>query len=355
MVPYPPTISYFKGPNPVKGVISALHNCLRLGRIGMAPLTISIPILAAYTAVDTLPFAYILLLGVLGLCAHLFGFGLNDIIDYPLDRHVAYRQHSPLVSGQITLLQACSFVLIQPLLVLLIYLVLLRGSLVGLLLLAVSLALSVSYNLWSKRGRLPRLFAEITLAAAVGTLSLAAVLVFVETPPLPSLLFAGTLALILLLVNSVCSGLKDLKSDAELGARSFVLSTGTRVVGTDQVLISPVLWGYTIILQVLVAASLLILSHVGQLVWYQTLLITTLLFWGGLHLGYLLRARSFHSLRRRGPLLNGYYNFFALVIFVMPQLPPLLQLGYGLVLCALLAAPWRMAYRTWKKRRFGLV
>lgn len=339
----------------MKGVISALHNYLRLGRIGMAPLTISIPILAAYTAVDTLPVAEILLLGVLGLCAHLFGFGLNDIIDYPLDRHVAYRQRSPLVSGRITILQAWSFVLIQPLFVLLIYLLLLQGSIAGLLLLAISLALSVSYNLWSKRGRLPRLFAEIALAAAVGTLSLAAALVFVETLSLPSLLFAGTLALILLLVNSICSGLKDLKSDAELGARSFVLSTGTRVVGTDRVLISPVLWGYTIILQVLVAASLLILAHVAQVAWYKALLITTLLFWGGLHLGYLLSARSFHNLRRRGPLLNGYYNFFALVVCVMPHLPPVLQLVYGLVLCALLAAPWRMAYRTWKKRRFSLV
>lgn len=337
----------------MKSATNALRNYLQLGRIGMAPLTISVPILAAYSTVDFLPTADVFLLGVLGLCAHLFGFGLNDIIDYPLDRHVAYRQRSPLVSDQITLLQAWSFVLIQPVFALLVYRLGLQGGLAGLFMLTTSLVLGVIYNVWSKRGRLPRLLAEVALAVAVGTLSLTAVMAVTQSVNLTSLLFASTLALILLLVNSVSSGLKDLKSDAELGARSFVLSIGTRVDSAGRVLISPTLWGYTTILQALITVFFLVLARATQLVWFQTLLISTLLFLSTLHLGYLLRAQSFHGLRRRGPLLNGYYNFFALVIVVIPQLPLVLKLVYGLVLCALLTAPWRLAYRTWKKRRLG--
>lgn len=335
------------------GEKSAPFPYLRLGRIGMAPLTISVPVLAAYATADALPAAYVVLLGAIGLCAHLFGFGLNDILDYPLDRHVAYRQHSPLVSGQITLAQAWIFVLLQPVLAVLIYL-LLPGGPAGLFFLMTSLALSVIYNRWSKRGRLPRFCAEAALAAAVGTLSLTAALALGQALTPPLLLFAATMSLILLLVNSVASGLKDLRSDAELGARSFVLSSGTRVDRAGRVTISPALWAYATSLQVLIAVSFLCLVHVCQPAWLQIVLITTLLVLSSSHLVYLLRAHTVPGLRRRGPLLNGYYNLFALVIVFMPRLPLALQLVYGLVLCALFAAPWRAAYRTWRKRRLRL-
>ena len=92
-----------------------------LGRLGMSPLTISVPIFAGYCSSANLSFGRILLLGLLGLCAHFFGFGLNDIIDNPIDRTVAHRHQHPLITGEIRRRDAWLFVLAQPIIAIGIY------------------------------------------------------------------------------------------------------------------------------------------------------------------------------------------------------------------------------------------
>lgn len=55
---------------------------------------------------QTIPFIDLIALAGIGICAHFFGFVLNDLMDYSLDKESPYRQNSPLVSGEVTQLQA---------------------------------------------------------------------------------------------------------------------------------------------------------------------------------------------------------------------------------------------------------
>jgi len=322
----------------------------RFGRVGMAPLTISVPIMGALTLGEPLPCVGLLGLGGLGLCAHLFGFGLNDIIDYPLDRTISKRQGHPLVTGKLTRLQAWAFTLLQVPLALGIYRFLLQGSNVGLGILCLSILLSAVYNLWSKWGSIPRLLPELALAVSIGLLSLSATLLSNGATSPRSLIFAFSLTLLLLLVNSGPSGLKDLKTDAAFGAKSFVLSTGSRMLDEDRMLVSRVLWLYSTVLQLMLLICMLVLIILFRPPWLIAALVCILGIYAALHLRMLLAIRSFTALRRSMPLLNGYYNYGALSLLVVRWMPIGLQLFYSLLILALLLIPWRLSFRIWRNR-----
>ncbi|MBZ0310023.1 MAG: UbiA family prenyltransferase, partial [Anaerolineae bacterium] len=92
-------------------MVKKLLAFLRLGRVGMSPLTMSVPVLGAFSAGETSPHLWLLML--IGLSAHFFGFGLNDLIDHPIDRKTPYRQRHPLTTGRLQYGEAWAFVLLQ--------------------------------------------------------------------------------------------------------------------------------------------------------------------------------------------------------------------------------------------------
>src|SRR5690606_1323219 len=104
------------------------------------------------------------------------------------------------------------------------YIFMLADSRAGLGFLWLSIGLSLVYNLGSKWGPMPRFVVELALALSVGALCLAGGLSVAATFSQAGLVFTGTLTLVLLLLNSVPSGLKDLKTDYEFQARSFVIA-----------------------------------------------------------------------------------------------------------------------------------
>jgi len=315
----------------------------RLGRIGMAPLTISVPLLGAFTVGEPLALHELLGLGGIGLCAHVFGFALNDIIDQPLDRIVPDRQQHPLVTGQMSRLEAWVFVLIQAPLALSIYKAL-GGANPGLAVLSLSIGLSVIYNLWSKRGRLPRLLPEVALALSIGLLCLAGAMLKIAHPPAPSLLYAITLTLVLLLLNSVASGLKDLKTDAAFGATSFALSAGCRILDEDEIDIAKRLWLYSAGLQSAILVCLLVLLKLFDSGWPASVLVCGLGLYAALHLRMILTLRSFAAVRRSMPLLNGYYNYAALALVVAAEMPIGLRALCGVLVLSLFIIPWRLSW-----------
>ena len=302
----------------------------------MAPLTVSVPILGALTLGEPLTLTVLLGLGGLGLCAHLFGFALNDIIDHPLDRTIPGRQRHPLVAGRLSRLEAWVFACLQLPLALAIYSVLLRGSALGLALVFLAAVLSVVYNLWSKWGTIPRIAPELALAASIGLLTLSGALLSDLPIPPTSLLFAFSVALLLLLLNSGPSGLKDLKTDAAFGAKSFVLSTGSRMLDEDRMLVSRALWSYVIALQIGLLVCMVVLIMLFRPHWWISALICALWVYSGLHVRMLLAIRSFTVLRRSMPLLNGFYNYAALSLFVIMWMPIWLQVLYGVLIFGLL-------------------
>jgi len=283
----------------------------------------------------------------LALCAHLFGFALNDLIDHPLDRTLPGLRSHPLVTGRLSRREAWAFTLIQPPLALGIYL-LMRGAPAGFVALCLSIAFSVVYNLWSKRGAIPRFLPELALASSIGLLCLSGA--WLTTPQISpgSIIFALTLTLVLLLLNSVSSGLKDIKTDAAFGARSFVLSTGSRMLDGDRMLISRQLWRYSAVLQTAILICFIALLVLFRPGWPSSVLIGVLGVYAGLHLRMLLTLPSFAAVRRSMPLLDGYYNYAALALFVVGQMPIALQVLYGLLILSLLLIPWRLSWRVWR-------
>jgi 4-hydroxybenzoate polyprenyltransferase len=327
---------------------------IRLGRIGLSPLTISVPILGSATRLEEIAPGEAILLGAMGLCAHFFGFILNDVVDYPIDRTVPNRQRSPLISGQVTHREAMVFAFCQPLLALVLYLLALNGTSMGLGFLALSVALSLAYNLWSKQGKLPRFLAELSLALSVGVLCLSGALVKTAEIAPTSLIFSISLALVLLLLNSVSSGLKDIKTDLEYGARSFVISAGSYMVDEDRIFISPATKRYSLVLQVLLLLCLLLLVIAFPLPWYVVLGVFVLFTYGGAHLSIILACRSFRSLRRSGPLINGYCNYFALCLVALAWLPVFLKALYLLMISLALVGPWYVGFRSRSRRQRAL-
>jgi 4-hydroxybenzoate polyprenyltransferase len=275
---------------------------------------------------------------------------LNDIIDAPLDRHVPTRQRSPLATGQLPLGLAWSFALLQIPLALLLYHLLSGGNRVGWPILGLSIGLSIIYNLGSKWGPFPRLLAELALAFSIGLLCLAGTLTQTTQLSPTSGLFALALALVLLLLNSIPSGLKDLKTDAAFGARSFVMALGSRMQDADRMVIPRPVWLYSLALQLVIIACFTGLIYLLELSWWLNLLIAWLLLYGSLHLRLVLATHTFSQLRHTRPLLNGYYNYLALALLVTEWMPLYLQLLCGLLVMALLLVPLQLSLRLWRQR-----
>jgi 4-hydroxybenzoate polyprenyltransferase len=334
-----------------------------LGRVNMSPLTISVPILGAVASGNSPDVSTLAGLGLVGLYAHCFGFALNDLLDLTVDRQHPARQHHPLVSGALKIQAAWLFTLAQIPLALAIYLLWLKGNSAGLGMLCASIGLSAVYNVFGKKpvfvraGRRPApmsivrpLLAEISLAGSVGLLcAVGALSVALSVTPL-SLGFALILALILLLVNSVPSGLKDLKPDAAAGARNLALSTGTYVSADDRLMLTTMLRRYTLLLVVLISAGIITLTALYQPPLLAALLILMMTVYAALHLRMLLNLKTFTALRRSQPLLSGYYHYAALALVIFGKMPPLLQLLYALLALLLLAFPWLVAWKVWRGR-----
>ena len=318
-----------------------------LSRISLAPLTISVPVLGALSAGVPTSRLELLGLALVGLCAHCFGFALNDLLDLPFDRQADARQADALVTGRIGQVQAWAFTLLQVPVAFGVY-ALISGSAPGMAVLGLSVALSVGYNRWSKSGRLPRLLPELALALSTALLCLAGAWLAPGLPRFTSLLFAGALGLVLLLLNSVASGLKDLKSDQAGGARSFVIAAGCRMVGEDRMQLSRLLRGYSAAIQAGIWLCSLGLAALTRPGWPVSALVIGLSLFGALHLRMLLSLDSFSALRRAKPLLSGFYNYTALALLLSPGMPLWMVLGYGLFAAWLLSIPLRLSWRVWQ-------
>ncbi|MEI6332615.1 MAG: UbiA family prenyltransferase [Pseudanabaena sp. ELA645] len=328
------------------------YNLLLVSRALMSPLTISAPIMGWLTVSKYLSVYEFLSLGIVGFCFHLFGFALNDILDLNIDKNAPSRKKSPLVIGKVKLWEVWSFTLIQIPVMLAVYYFLIQGSTIGLIVLCSSIILGAIYDIWSKQGNLPKFLAELALASSIGMLSLVGALSKTEQISLKSIIFALSLTLLLLLLNSVPSGLKDLKTDFESGAKSFVISAGCRMRDSDQIFIPKKVWIYSTILQVLIIVSLVLMMQLFVISWQTNVLVVLLTIYAILHLRMILSLKSFTVLRRSDPLLNGFYNYYATSLFVLDLMPFYLKIFYILHISILLVKPWYQGIQVWRNGYF---
>ncbi len=331
-------------------MMNTLKKLILLSRIGMLPLSLSVPIIGALSLRQSLSVIDLLALGGIGICAHFFGFVLNDLMDYQLDKESPYRQKSPLVSGAVKPIQASLFVVVQVPLAIILYVWVLQGNRAGLALLGLSVSLSVIYNLFSKWRWLPRILAELALATSVTLLGLSGALVYQQMLPTDTVIYCGVLGLVLLLVNSVPSGLKDIQYDSQFGARSFVLTTGTTVSADGNLTVSPLLKCYMVVLQVMItiaAIGLAIVYGIGLLAWMMLIVLQV---FAGLHTLRLMNLRHVGEFKDVFLFLGGFYNYLALVIHIWAYLPFVLQVILTMIMVRLLAIPFLRAWGVYRGR-----
>lgn len=293
----------------------------------MSPLTVSVPILGAF-AVRTIEISSwdVIYLALIGFCCHIFGFVLNDIIDLPIDINAPYRKKSALVSGKVKRQEAWIIVFIQIPIIYYLYIISLGGLIIGVILLTLSILSSIIYNLYSKKGFIPKFLAETSLALSISLLCLAASVVFTETIDKGPLIISVVLFFVLLSVNSVSSGLKDLKSDFESGGNSFVISMGARVFDKKVVYIPQKLVFYANIIQLIIVFSLIHGLNYYNHCLYIKIMALVFCSYAFMHLNSMLRKKTFVGLVKSKVLLNGYYNYAALLLIFYDLLPILLRL-----------------------------
>jgi 4-hydroxybenzoate polyprenyltransferase len=332
-----------------------IANLLHLGRVGMLPLTTSVPILGALTLCRRLAFGDIMSLGTIGTCAHLFGFVLNDIIDHPIDRSTPYHNKHPLVTGHISFREAWVFSLVQVPVAFGIYWVFLNRSFLASLCMLSSIVLSIVYNAWSKRGHLPHFFPELALSLSVGSLGLFGSATQAGNLPPKSIAFASTLTLILLLLNSIPSGLKDLRTDQDFGAKSFCIAAGCKIIDNDYMLIPLRIWIYASVVQGLIILCFVVLMKLFDLSLFAIVLVGVLVVCSTLHLRMVLASSSFLALRKSFPILNGFYNYLALCAIVIVWMPISIQIIYGFLMARVLFIPLHLSYRMWRNHYYLLI
>ena len=330
-------------------MMTVLLKLITLGRIGMLPLSLSVPIIGALSLQQPLTTFQFFALGGIGISAHFFGFIINDLIDFRLDKHSPHRQQSPLVLGELQQWQAWYFAIIQIPIAFGLY-AYLDGNAQRLMWLMLSVSFSLIYNLFSKWRWLPRILAEIALALSITFLGISGASILDANLPSEVWLYCGGLGLVLLLVNSVPSGLKDIQADYQFGACSFVIAMGTIVAIDGQLTIPHKLKRYVVILQsfiTMLSIGLGIIYQVDMMAW---LLVIMLQFFAWLHSFRLMRIGHVNELSDVFLFLGGYYNYLTLVMYVWGLLPIILQIVLAILMLYLLLIPFRRAWAVYRQR-----
>jgi len=206
-----------------------IREYLKLARSFNAVLTGISPVMGAI-AMKQYDIFFLLILFLIGFLGHTYGFVLNDILDYKIDRHSKEIKDRPLVSGTISRQKAWAFALAALItaFILAIYVTITYQLYFSLIILTVSAFLVTIYNLISKK--LP--LTDIILAAAVFFLVLYGAAAQVDNIFQISLL-AWIVCLLgaiqVLFMNIIAGGLKDIENDYKKGANTLAVKLGVRV------------------------------------------------------------------------------------------------------------------------------
>ena len=224
-------------------------------RIDNAPLSIGAPVIGALAQNAVLPFWQILVLGVIGFCAHVYGFVLNDVADMELDSKNPVHQGKPLLNGFMTrrsaLLVACGQVPLS----LVLGTALPHSSFLSAALLLGSVGLAGLYNLYGKKFRTWTIAADAALGASVGLMVVWGALVTGGTASSLPISLGVYLCLQVALVNMLMS-LKDLQYDLMFGAHTSAIWLRVRLDAQGRPVMSKAMRCYSLILEI--ASTLLL-------------------------------------------------------------------------------------------------
>jgi 4-hydroxybenzoate polyprenyltransferase len=173
---------------------------------------------------------HLFLLFLIGFFGHTYGFVLNDILDYKIDKLNKELVDRPLISGTITLKKAWIFSIISMIIsfLLAIYLAYITGSYYPLIILLLSALVITTYDIISKKYPLMDIFSSTAVFLLI---------LYGATTVSGNVFNLTTLAWIVCLLGwiqvffmqLVPGGLKDIKNDFEAGAHTAAVKFGVRV------------------------------------------------------------------------------------------------------------------------------
>lgn len=206
-----------------------IREYLKLARSFNAVLTGVSPVMGAI-AMQEYDILTLFLLFIAGFLGHTYGFVLNDIIDYKIDRSSIEISDRPLISGTISLKKAWIFAITSMAVAFLIsgYIAYNSGLYMPILMLGFSALFITIYDLISKK--LPGMDIFVGLGVffliLYGATTVEGSLASVE-PIAWIVCILGTIQV--LFMQFIAGGLKDIENDYKMGAKTLAVKLGVRV------------------------------------------------------------------------------------------------------------------------------
>ena len=202
---------------------------LKLARSFNAVLTGVSPVMGAI-AMQEYNIVTLLLLFITGFLGHTYGFVLNDIIDYKIDKASKEISDRPLISGTISLKKAWAFAISSIVLAFVIagFIAYNSGLYLPILILGFSALFITIYDIISKK--LPAM--DIFVALGIFFLVLyGATTVKGSIASITSLTWIVCIlgAIQVLFMQFIAGGLKDIENDYKMGAKTLAVKLGVRV------------------------------------------------------------------------------------------------------------------------------
>jgi 4-hydroxybenzoate polyprenyltransferase len=208
----------------------SVREYLKLARSFNAVLTGVSPVMGAI-AMEQYNILTLFLLFLIGFFGHSYGFVLNDILDYKIDKTSKEISDRPLVSGTITIRKAWLFAIFSMAISFTIafYFAITTNIYYPIIVLALSAVFVSIYDLTSKK--LPGM--DIILSLSIFFL----ILYGASTVPnnffnVTKLAWVVCLlgAIQVLYMNTIAAGMKDIDNDFKRGARTLAIKMGVRII-----------------------------------------------------------------------------------------------------------------------------
>ncbi len=210
-----------------------MREYLKLARSFNAVLTGISPVMGAL-AMGQYDIFLLFLLFLVGFFGHTFGFVLNDIVDYKIDRSSKEISDRPLISGTISLKNARLFAFISLLaaFVVSIYVAYETQNYFSIVILAISGFFITVYDLISKKYPLMDIFVVLGIFFLIFYGALIAAGTFSAITPLAWIVCVlGSIQA--LYMQIIAGGMKDVENDFKNGARTLAIKMGIRISNGD--------------------------------------------------------------------------------------------------------------------------
>lgn len=199
---------------------------LKLSRSFNAGLTAIAPVLGALSNGEENLF-YLFLFFLVGFFGHCYGFALNDIIDYKIDKLADGLEDRPLVSGRISLRKAWIFTIFMFIISFIIagFVSYIYSNYTSLIIIALSAISITVYDIISKK--YPAM--DIFVAGGIFLLILYGAFTVNMSLSLLSIIVSILGTLQVLFMQFIAGGLKDAEHDYNANAKTLAIKLGVRV------------------------------------------------------------------------------------------------------------------------------